>query len=91
VGAPNIADPERSGDLLPSQQGNAHRSGRKVAEGTILEDPMPLLTSTSSSGPSETAAPEPPCPECAVALTAVGSGRHRYWTCRWCGTTMRRL
>lgn len=52
---------------------------------------MPLLTSTSPSGQSETAAPEPPCPECAVALTAVGSGRHRYWTCRWCGTTMRRL
>jgi hypothetical protein len=32
----------------------------------------------------------PPCPECTVALLPVGGGRHAYWTCAWCGTTMPR-
>jgi hypothetical protein len=32
----------------------------------------------------------PPCPECAVALLPVGGGRHTYWTCAWCATTMPR-
>jgi hypothetical protein len=32
----------------------------------------------------------PPCPECTVALLPVGGGRHTYWTCAWCGTTMPR-
>ena len=48
--------------------------------------------------PSLTSAPRavdeirmiPPCPECTVGLLPVGSGRHRYWTCAWCGTTMPR-
>ena len=50
------------------------------------------MPTTAASAPSASSAlaPEPPCPECAVALTAVGGGRHRYWTCRWCGTTMPR-
>lgn len=51
---------------------------------------MPLQRSTtpSSAGAVALATPAPPCPECAVELIAVGTGRRRYWTCHWCGTTM---
>ncbi len=52
---------------------------------------MPWHTSTISSGASAAATAEPPCPECTVALTAVGAGRHLYWSCRYCGTTMPRV
>ena len=27
----------------------------------------------------------PACPECATALHPAGGGRHRYWSCRYCG------
>jgi tRNA(Ile2) C34 agmatinyltransferase TiaS len=55
-----------------------------------LEDLMPLQRSIapSSAGAVTVVTPAPPCPECAVELLAVGAGRHRYWTCHWCGTTM---
>jgi tRNA(Ile2) C34 agmatinyltransferase TiaS len=46
------------------------------------------MSTTTITTPATDA--QPPCPECAVALHPVGLGRHRYWSCRWCGVTMRR-
>lgn len=45
-----------------------------------------LLPRSLDSG----AHPVPPCPECATSMHAVGGGRHRYWTCRFCSVTMPR-
>lgn len=39
---------------------------------------------------TDTAVPAPPCPGCAAALGAAGTGRHRYWLCGSCGMAMRR-
>jgi len=48
---------------------------------------MSYLTQTFAPHATEA---RPPCPECTVALDPTGRGRYLYWTCRYCGITMRR-
>jgi tRNA(Ile2) C34 agmatinyltransferase TiaS len=49
-----------------------------------------MPATASALAPSDLTLAAPPCPECAEALRPVGGGRYRYWSCRWCGTTMPR-
>ncbi|MGN6444012.1 hypothetical protein [Amnibacterium sp.] len=48
------------------------------------------MTPAAPAARLTTVDPQPPCPECSVAMAPVGRGRHLYWTCGYCATTMPR-